>query len=341
MRAKPIRCGALAAGTVVLGVLGVACGPFQAQPADALSASPPCATPCSGVCDRGTCKTCTSTAGCSADAPVCEPDANRGFGSCTQVEILAFELPDAQMTDRAHAAYQRHANAWFPQAGRDQKFFTFTVTNDWNRLKTIKPRKGLIVMFVDISPTDPDEQAGFRSYVEHGGAWFGSHFSGYNDDTSPGEWTWRWYFDDFLGGSYYVNNTWQPVSINLHVEDPSHPVSQGLGTMFRSAPSEWYAWKRDLRTLPNIKILLSVDPSSFPVGTDPTQTWYGGYYPVAWTNTNYKMLYVNMGHELMNDPTDTGHDAVKAEGPPLSSAFSSPTQNILYTNAFRWLGGAI
>ena len=274
-----------------------------------------CPVACTGttpVCDQGTCVTCTDTAGCSGNTPVCNTDADGGVGQCVQVQILAFELTDAQMVDRAHAAYQRHANAWFPQTGMDEGFFTFTVTNDWDQLATIQPQKGLIVMFVDISPADvalsgPNQsaiQAGFQSYMENGGAWFGSHYSGYNDNS--GSWNWPWYFDTFIGTGFYVMNTWEPVSINVDVDDPTHPVSQGLGSMFTTAPSEWYSWTNDLRTMPNIDILLSVDPSSFPVGTDPTQSWTSGYYPIAWTNTNYKMMYLNAGHELMDYTTDTG-----------------------------------
>lgn len=298
-----------------------------------------CPVACTGttpVCDQGTCVTCTDTAGCSGNTPVCNTDADGGVGQCVQVQILAFELTDAQMVDRAHAAYQRHANAWFPQTGMDEGFFTFTVTNDWDQLATIQPQKGLIVMFVNISPADvalsgPNQsaiQAGFQSYMENGGAWFGSHYSGYNDNS--GSWNWPWYFDTFIGTGFYVMNTWEPVSINVDVDDPTHPVSQGLGSMFTTAPSEWYSWTNDLRTMPNIDILLSVNPSSFPVGTDPTQSWTSGYYPIAWTNTNYKMMYLNAGHELMDYTTDTG----------LSDAFTSHTQNLMYVNAFKWLGGA-
>ncbi len=306
---------------------------------DAGPAAPSCAVPCAGstpICDQGICKTCTDAAGCTADAPVCDTDVDGGLGQCIQVRVMAIELPDAQMADRAHAAYQRDANVWFPQAAKDKGFFTYEVSNDWSQLSTIRPAKGLIVMFVDISPADTALaganqaaiQAGFQSYMESGGAWFGSHYSAYND--TDASWNWPWYFDEFLGGGLFVMNTWEPVSVKLDVEIPSHPVSQGLGSMFTSAPSEWYSWTNDLRTLPNIQILLSVDPSSFPVGTDPTQSWTSGYYPIAWTNTNYKMMYVNMGHELMDYSTDTA----------TSNAFSSPTQDIMYMNAFKWLGGA-
>jgi hypothetical protein len=85
-----------------------------------------------------------------------------------------------------------------------------------------------------------------------------------------------------------------------------------------------------LRTLPNIKILFSVDPSSYPVGTDPAQSWTGGYHPIAWTNTNFKMMYINAGHEQMDYSTDT----------PLSNTFDDATQDTMYMNALKWLGGA-
>ena len=69
--------------------------------------------------------------------------------------------------------------------------------------------------------------------------------------------------------------------------------------------SEWYSWQNDLRQNPDIQILASIDPSSFPVGTDPNQTWYSGYYPIMWTNKNYKMIYANFGHNAMNYETNT------------------------------------
>jgi hypothetical protein len=280
------------------------------------------------ICDQGTCKACTTTAGCTSDTPVCDTGANGGTGQCIQVQVLAFNTPDAQQQDRAHAAYVRHANVWFPQQAMQEKFFTYTSSTDWTQLATITPAPGRVVMFLDNFPSDSAQQMGFQTYMENGGAWMGCHVSGYNDNM--GGYEWRWYFETFLGGSYFVSNTWLPTPANLDVDDPSHPFSKGLGTMFTSATSEWYSWTVDLRTLPNIDILLSVDPSSFPLGTDPNQSWTSGYYPIAWTNKNFKMLYVNMGHEAMDYAADTA----------TSAFYDSPTQNIMYMNAFRWLGGA-
>jgi hypothetical protein len=105
-----------------------------------------------------------------------------------------------------------------------------------------------------------------------------------------------------------------------------------LPTVFKSAPSEWYSWKNDVKLAPNIKILLSIDSSSFPLGTGPKphEIWHSGYYPVVWTNTKYKMIYFNMGHNDMDYENKTNRQ--------LSSTFSETLQNKLIIDALLWLG---
>ena len=107
---------------------------------------------------------------------------------------------------------------------------------------------------------------------------------------------------------------------------------KGLPTTFSSAPNEWYSWQLDLRKNPNIRILLSIDSTSFPLGTGPKswEIWHSGYYPVAWTNTRYRMLYVNMGH---ND-IDYEHKTNKE----LSFTYANPFQQRFILNALKWLG---
>ena len=49
-------------------------------------------------------------------------------------------------------------------------------------------------------------------------------------------------------------------------------------------------------------MLLTLNPTEEnPAGDNPHkewEIWYGGSYPIAWTNDRYKMLYTNMGHNL-------------------------------------------
>ncbi|WP_239516721.1 MULTISPECIES: RICIN domain-containing protein [unclassified Streptomyces] len=124
-------------------------------------------------------------------------------------------------------------------------------------------------------------------------------------------------------------NTWGPTTAVLRAEDRTHPSTTGLPATFTSAVSEWYGWSNDLRANANIKVLASVDPTSFPLGTDPNQSWYSGYYPILWTNTQYKMLYANFGHNAMDYGSNTR----------LSSTFASPTQNGFLIDGLKWLGG--
>ena len=88
----------------------------------------------------------------------------------------------------------------------------------------------------------------------------------------------------------------------------------------------------DLRKTSGIRVLLSIDPSSFPLGTGPKphEIWHSGYYPVVWTNRRYRMVYMNMGHNDMDYEHKTNRQ--------LSSTFSEPAQNELIRQTVLWLG---
>jgi hypothetical protein len=107
-------------------------------------------------------------------------------------------------------------------------------------------------------------------------------------------------------------------------------VLKNLPDLFWSAPNEWYRWEKDLRTNPSIQVLLSIDAASYPLGTGPKpyEIWHEGYYPVVWTNRQYRMVYVNMGHNDM----DYGGTNL-----PLSHSFAVPEQARLIQNALQWL----
>ena len=66
-----------------------------------------------------------------------------------------------------------------------------------------------------------------------------------------------------------------------------------------------------------MKVLLTLAPSNYPIGLKDVIT--SGNVPVVWTNTKYKMLYINMGHG--------------------DKIFTSPIQNHLIENALLWLLG--
>ena len=80
---------------------------------------------------------------------------------------------------------------------------------------------------------------------------------------------------------------------------------------FRSSPSP--------RLASDIHVLLTIDPSNYPLGIKGLMTEKDGDVPVMWTNTNYKMVYMNMGHG--------------------DKVFTSPLQNQVIENAVLWLLG--
>lgn len=236
--------------------------------------------------------------------------------------------------DQAHISYVSEALKWFPKIAEENNF-GFTATNDWNNLNTEFLSGYQIVLFLDTRPEKPEQREAFQKYMEAGGAWMGFHFSAFALSPSEYPQNWDWYHEDFLGSGQYSSNTWRPTSATLRFEDTKHPIAKKLPGKFLSAPNEWYRWKNDLKANPNIKILLSIDPKSFPLGTGPKphEIWYEGYYPVVWTNTRYRMLYVNMGH---ND-IDYEHKIDKTNR-TLSFTFDNVSQNKMITNALLWLG---
>jgi type 1 glutamine amidotransferase len=244
-----------------------------------------------------------------------------------QFKVIAFYTA---REDQAHISFVHEANRWFPKMAR-QYHFSYDSTNNWNNLNAGFLSHYQVVIFLDTRPDDSLQREAFKKYMNNGGAWMGFHFSGFALTPSDFPQNWDWYHNEFLGSGSYVSNTWRPVSAILRVEDPKHPATSHLPETFKSAPNEWYRWSNDLRTNPDIKILLSIDSTSFPLGTGPKQheIWHSGYYPVVWTNKKYKMIYLNMGH---ND-IDYEHKTNKE----LSSTFSSAGQNKLIIDALLWL----
>jgi hypothetical protein len=225
--------------------------------------------------------------------------------------------------DLAHIHFVREANHEFPKMG-EANGFTYTATKDWNNLNKEFLSRYQVVMFLDDSPHGTDQRAAFQDYMEHGGGWMGFHVCAFT--TKPSEWD--WYFNTFLGSSAFHNNTWFPTTATLKVEDKTHPAMKGLPEKFTSGVSEWYSWNNDLSKNPDIDVLASVDPSSFPLGTDPKQSWYKGNYPILWTNKKFKMIYANFGHNAMDYKADIGK----------SSTFASADQNKFILNSILWLG---
>lgn len=233
--------------------------------------------------------------------------------------------------DQAHISFVHEANKWFA-ARASQLNFHFDSTNNWDSMNPGFLSKYQVVIFLDTRPDSVNQRRAFQEYMENGGAWMGFHFAGFALTPSDFPQDWDWYHNKFLGAGEYVSNTWRPTSAILRVEDRKHPATRKLPATFTSSPNEWYRWKNDLRKNPDIRILLSIDSSSFPLGTGPKpyEIWHEGYYPVVWTNKNYRMIYFNMGHNDIDYEHKTNQE--------LSFTFGNKMQDELVLDALRWLG---
>ncbi|MGC2163642.1 MAG: ThuA domain-containing protein [Silvibacterium sp.] len=231
------------------------------------------------------------------------------FGQSRPLHVLAFY---STTVEQDHVDFAMQAIPFFKaMAKRDH--FDFSTTTNWNDMNIKVLSQYQVVMWLDDAPSTPTQRAAFQGYMEHGGAWLGFHIAGYMDSRE----TWPW-FADFLG-AVFSGNSWPPLPAKLDIDAPADPVMKGLSASYISPANEWYSWEPDPRQSPNIKVLMTLDPSNYPLGFKNTLA--SGDIPVTWTNTKYKMIYTNMGHG--------------------NKIFTSPLQNLFFENALLWLGGRL
>jgi YVTN family beta-propeller protein len=222
-------------------------------------------------------------------------------------KVLAFY---STKVERDHVLFANGALKFFSQlAAKDN--FTFESTTNWDNMNASNLAKYQLVVWLNDQPPKQEQRRAFQQYMEKGGGWLGFHVTAYNDkDTN-----WPW-FVDFLGGGVFYTNSWPPLPAKLTVDDRSHPVTKDLPSSFVAPDNEWYIWEPSPRLSKNVRVLITLDPSNYPLGLKDILK--SGDLPVVWTNTKYKMLYMNMGHG--------------------DKLFISSTQNTLFENAILWAG---
>jgi len=221
--------------------------------------------------------------------------------------ILAF------YTDRGepdHIAFARQALSFFAGVARAQHFEIASTTN-WDDLDAEKLKDVRLVVWLNNFPKTQHQRDAFQTYMENGGRWIGFHVSAYND----AETKWPWFLA-FLGGGVFYANNWPPLPAKILVDAPSHPAMRRLGASFVAPANEWYLWKPSPRLNQDVKVLMTLAPENYPIGLKDTIV--AGDMPVVWTNTKYRMLYINMGHG--------------------DKIFTSDIQNKIFENAILWLG---
>jgi len=212
-----------------------------------------------------------------------------------------------------HMLFATDAIRFFAEEG-DKLDFRVEATSNWADMNEENLKQYKLVVWLNGAPPGAQQQAAFQSYMETGGAWLGFHVAAYNDRGS--RWTW---FKQFIGGGAFGVNNWPPLPAKLIVDDTENPVTRGIPKTFVSPTNEWYSWRPSPRLDKNVHVLLTIDPAQYPLGIKGLITEKDPDVPVVWTNTNFKMLYMNMGHG--------------------DRVFTSPVQNKLFENGILWLLG--
>jgi len=210
--------------------------------------------------------------------------------------------------EEAHVQFDHQAIDFFRKLTVGEGFIV-DVTDHLGQYSQEELATYSVIVALNAAPSR-NERALFENYMENGGGWLGFHASGYNDRRT--QWPW---FLEFLGGGVFKCNNWPPQPALLELDTQDHPVTKNLPASYVAPASEFYQWTPEPRENPDIEVLVSLSPKNFPMGLKDIV--YGGDFPVVWTNKNYRMVYINMGHG--------------------DEQFTDATEKLLFINAFRWL----
>lgn len=210
--------------------------------------------------------------------------------------------------EEAHVTFDKQALEFFHKLSYGEGFKYKTVTSIEN-MTLDSLQQYSIVVWLNFSP-GPAGRKVFEQYMEQGGGWMGFHASAYNDKNTH----WPW-LNKFLGCGKFLCNNWPPQPVLVECDTNDHPVTRSLPKEYVNPSSEFYQWDPSPREDKNVEVLITLSPKNYPLGIKDVVNF--GDFPLVWTNKNYRMIYLNMGHG--------------------DESFVDATQNLLFTNAFRWV----
>lgn len=214
-----------------------------------------------------------------------------------------------QHAEEAHVQFAEQATTFFKKLNYGDGF-VLDITTDFSKYPYEKLKEYNVIIMLNTSPNTKAERDAFEQYMENGGGWVGFHAAAYNDKNTH----WPW-FVKFLGGGVFYCNNWPPQPVLVEIDNEEHPVTKNLPASFVAPASEWYQWTPSPRQNKDVEVLLSLSPKNYPLGIKDVVNF--GDFPIVWSNKNYRMIYLNMGHG--------------------DEEFIDGTQNLLLVNAFRWV----
>lgn len=214
-----------------------------------------------------------------------------------------------QHAEGAHVEFAKQAVEFFNKLHYGDGFI-LDVTTDFSQYPYEKLKEYNVIVMLNTTPGSKAERDAFEKYMENGGGWVGFHAAAYNDKNT----NWPWLVK-FLGGGVFYCNNWPPQPVLVEVDNTEHPVTKNLPSSFVAPTSEWYQWNPSPRLNKDVEVLLSISPKNYPLGIKDVVNF--GDFPIVWSNKNYRMIYLNMGHG--------------------DEEFIDGTQNLLFVNALRWV----
>ncbi len=228
------------------------------------------------------------------------------YANGPRFKALIFQSPHGE---GAHVDFAKQGVEFFRRLNYGQGFILHN-TQTLEGYTYDKLKEYDVVVMLNGAPSTPDERAAFEQYMDNGGGWVGFHVAAYNDKHT----NWPW-FVKFLGGGVFYCNNWPPQPVKVTLDTTTHPVTKNLPASFIAPDSEWYQWTPSPRENKDVEVLLSLSPDNYPLGIKDVVNF--GDFPLVWTNKNYRMIYLNMGHG--------------------DEEFTDATQKLLFVNAFRWV----
>lgn len=221
--------------------------------------------------------------------------------SCTpkQNEILVLTERGGQ-----HGPFTDAALQWLADEGAENGYTITEINTAAPITKDFLERFDAIIQ-LDYPPFGWSEegQKAFQEYIEEGkGGWIGFHHATLIGEFREGYPIWKW-FQRLLGGITYKNYIEELTDGTMIVEDPEHPVMQGVSPTVIIPDDEFYTY--DISPRGNVHVLARVDEDTYTTQTDIKM----GDHPVVWCNDKVKgrNLYIQMGHspKLLDDPDFT------------------------------------
>lgn len=165
--------------------------------------------------------------------------------------------------------------------------YTVTASEDAGLFTTTNLAQYTTIVFMNTTGDifTPAQEAAFRSYIEGGGGYVGTHSAA---DT---EHSWEWYTDTLLGGARFIHHGDGIPHARVEIEQVGDPLVNHIGSEWYLG-DEWYFWENNPRNVGNVEVLANLDRSSY------NSNYPIADHPVIFKNTvgQGRVFYTAIGH---------------------------------------------